>query len=98
MTCIKCGRKLKDTQTFCQECLAQAELDPVDPATPIVFFAQKQTSAAKKRRAHKRVQRSPEEQALRYRAIIGRLAFVLTLALLALGVAIAALLQMMNVF
>ncbi len=98
MTCIKCGRKLKDTQAFCEECLAQAALDPVDPATPIVLFSQKQSLTAKKRRSRKRVQRSPEEQVIRYRAVIRRLSLVLFLAMVALGLAVAALLHTMNIF
>ena len=98
MTCMKCGRKVKGTQAFCEECLAGAEQYPVDPATPIVLSVHKADTAARKKHGRKRPQRSPEEQLVRLRVISRRLAVLLLLSLLALGLSVAALLHTMNVF
>lgn len=98
MTCMKCGRKVKGTQAFCEECLARADQYPVDPAEPIILHPHKAEVPAKKKHGRKRFQRSPEEQVARLRAVSRRLAVLLLLSLLALGLAVAALLHTMNVF
>lgn len=97
MACIKCGRKTNGTQAFCEECLAEAERYPVDPATPIVLSAHKTDTPVKKKHGRKRPQRSPEEQLVRLRVVARRLTVLLLLSLLALGLAVAALLHIMNV-
>lgn len=98
MTCMKCGRKVKGNQAFCEECLAGAEQYPVDPTTPIVLSRHKTDASARKKHGRKRPQRSPEEQLVRLRAIARRLAVLLLLSLLALGLAVAALLYSINIF
>ena len=98
MACMKCGRKTAGAQAFCEECLARADQYPVDPAEPIILHPRKAEVPTKKKHGQKRFQRSPEEQVVRLRAVSRRLAVLLCLSLLALGLAVAALLHMINLF
>ena len=82
MNCIKCGKKLKDSKTFCAECLEQAADYPVDPATPLTLPRSVEPVAAKKR-PRKRAALSPEEQLPRMRATIRVLIAALFLLFLA---------------
>ena len=79
MACIKCGKKLKNHNVFCEDCLAEAENYPIDPDTPLVVPKSAEIAPTKKR-ARKRPAPSPEEQLPRLRKAIRRL----TLALLVL--------------
>lgn len=35
MNCMKCGKKIADSAVFCENCLANMELHPVKPGTPV---------------------------------------------------------------
>ena len=61
MNCMKCGRKIKDRQVFCEECLDIMDTYPVKPGTPIQLPTPPPKNATPSR-ANKRRQKSPEEQ------------------------------------
>ena len=82
MACIKCGRKVKDQQVFCEDCLADAEGYPVDPATPIQLPAHAPILSQKKK-GSKKAARTPEAQLKRLRSSFRWLFFALVAVLLA---------------
>ena len=62
MPCMKCGRKIKDRQVFCEECLAIMDTYPVKPGTPIQLpTIVANNFAAPKAKNNKRKQKTPEE-------------------------------------
>lgn len=83
MACIKCGRKVKDQQVFCEDCLAEAEGYPVDPATPIQLPAHAPVQSQKKKGGKKKAARPPEAQLKRLRSSLRWLLFALVVVLLA---------------
>lgn len=83
MACIKCGRKVKDQQVFCEECLAEAEGYPVDSATPIQLPAHTPVLSQKKKGSKKKASRPPEAQLKRLRSSFRWLLFALVAVLLA---------------
>ena len=83
MACIKCGRKVKDQHVFCEDCLAEAEGYPVDPATPIQLPAHAPVVSQKKKGGKKKAARPPEAQLKRLRASMRWLLFALVVVLLA---------------
>ena len=81
MNCIKCGRKIKDRQVFCEECLAIMEAYPVKPGTPIQLPPPpKHTPPAK---ANKRRPKKPEEQLAQLRISVRWLSVAFLVAMLA---------------
>ena len=82
MACIKCGRKVNDQQVFCEDCLAEAEGYPVDPATPIQLPAHAPVQSQKKG-GKKKASRPPEAQLKRLRSSFRWLLFALVTVLLA---------------
>ena len=69
MVCMKCGRKCKENQVFCLECLAVMADYPVKPGTPIQLPIRQQTPTLSGK-AQKKKQRKPEEQILRLRSAV----------------------------
>ena len=62
MHCMKCGKKIKDSQVFCDECLAIMDTYPVKPGTPIQLpTIVANNFAAPKAKNNKRKQKTPEE-------------------------------------
>lgn len=84
MNCMKCGRKLKDEQVFCPECMAVMEAYPVKPNTPIQLPPQSPTPATPPKYTRRRI-RKPEEQIARLRSTVRWLVLALAVALLAFG-------------
>lgn len=82
MHCMKCGRKLKENQVFCPECLAVMEDYPVKPGTPIQLPTRHNSPSASARPSKKKA-RKPEEQILRLRSAVRWLTLALVVALLA---------------
>ena len=82
MQCMKCGRKIKDNQVFCEECLGIMETYPVKPGTPIQLPPPSKTSLPT--RPNRRKTLKPEEQIQRLRSTVGRLTIALILLILIL--------------
>ena len=82
MQCMKCGRKIKDNQVFCEECLGIMETYPVKPGTPIQLPTPSKTSLPT--RPNRRKTLKPEEQIQRLRSTVGRLTIALILLTLIL--------------
>ena len=83
MACIKCGRKVKEQQVFCDTCLAEAEGYPVDPATPIQLPTHTPTQSQKKKGGKKKAVLPAAEQLPRLRSSLRWLLFALAVVLLA---------------
>ena len=49
MSCMKCGKKLDNTQVFCDECLAKMEKNPVPINTAVVLPRRNPASTQKKK-------------------------------------------------
>ena len=50
MSCMRCGKETKESQVFCEECLADMERHPVKPGTPIQLPNRVVRTAAKRDR------------------------------------------------
>ena len=94
MNCMKCGRKIKDRQVFCEECLAIMETYPVKPGTPIQLPTPSKTSLPT--RPNRRKTLKPEEQIQRLRGIVRRLTVSLILLLLILIIVTAMFLWLLD--
>ena len=95
MQCMKCGRKIKDNQVFCEECLNIMDTYPVKPGTPIQLPTPSKTSLPTK--PNRRKSLKPEEQIQRQKLTIRRLTLALILAILAFLVALAAIFWMLKI-
>ena len=95
MHCMKCGRKIKDRQVFCEECLAIMDTYPVKPGTPIQLPPppSKNSTPAK---VNKRRQRNPEQQIAYQRITIRWLSLALTVSILSFIVVAAMLLWVLE--
>ena len=95
MHCMKCGRKIKDRQVFCEECLAIMDTYPVKPGTPIQLPPppSKNSTPAKE---NKRRQRNPEQQIAYQRITIQWLSLALTVSILSFIVVAAMLLWVLE--
>ena len=95
MHCMKCGRKIKDRQVFCEECLAIMDTYPVKPGTPIQLPPppSKNSTPAK---ANKRRQRNSEQQIAYQRITIRWLSLALTVSILSFIVVAAMLLWVLE--
>ena len=82
MYCMKCGRKLKDNQVFCPDCLAIMDDYPVKPGTPIQLPNRTNTPSSPTK-SPKKKPRKPEEQILQLRSTVRWLTLSLIVALLA---------------
>ena len=60
MNCMRCGRKIEDTQAFCPECLEKMKEHPVKPGTAVYIPVRSEPSIQKPVRTVK--EKSPEEQ------------------------------------
>lgn len=85
MKCMKCGRKIDDTQVFCEDCLLDMEKFPIKPGTVVQLPKRSETSGAKKANSRRRGNLSLEEQVklLKKRIHLLTAALVLALALIA---------------
>lgn len=85
MNCMKCGREVSDG-VFCMECLVEMERYPVKPGTVVQLPRRKSETAAKKSYSRRKLQPSPEEQIKSLRKTVRRLALILLVLVLLLGV------------
>lgn len=60
MNCMRCGRKIEDTQAFCPECLEKMKKYPVKPGTAVYIPVRSESAAQKPARTAK--EKTPEEQ------------------------------------
>ena len=94
MNCMKCGRKIKDQQVFCEECLAIMDTYPVKPGTPIQLPTPVKNTSPQK--TSRRKAKKPEEQIIQLRISVRWLSVILAVALLAIGALVMMLLWLMN--
>ena len=82
--CIKCGKELSTTKSFCEECLEVMEKHPVPSGTPIVIH--RRSAIPKKAPVKKKL--SPEEQVVKLRRLVKRLMALLVVfaIIIAIGV------------
>ncbi|MBO5323350.1 MAG: zinc-ribbon domain-containing protein [Oscillospiraceae bacterium] len=95
MNCMKCGRKIKDRQVFCEECLAIMDTYPVKPGTPIQLPSPPPKNATPAK-TNKRRQRKPEEQIAYQRATIRWLSLAFIVAMLSFIIVTAMLLWVLE--
>lgn len=62
MGCMKCGKKLGESQVFCDECLAEMEKRPVKPGTVVKLPKRTSSPPAKKRSLRHRYFWDAEDQ------------------------------------
>jgi len=95
MNCMKCGRKVKDRQVFCDDCLAIMDTYPVKPGTPIQL-PPPPTKNAPAAKTNKRRPKKPEEVILQLRGKIRWLTLALIVAMLAFIMAAVMLLWLLE--
>lgn len=79
MSCMKCGRDVREDQIFCDSCLGEMEKYPVKMNAPVNIPSRKTEQNVRKNPARRKL--SPEEQIKRLRKLNGILSFLLALAL-----------------
>lgn len=93
MKCIKCGKDTAGSDVFCEECLADMELHPVKPGTPILLPPREQQPAAK--RSRKR-QTRPEAKISSLKATIRWLLVAIMVLVIAFTMAVTMLLHLLQ--
>ena len=86
MKCIKCGKKTKGEQVFCNGCLEAMEAYPVKPDVHIQLPSQA-SPAAPKKTGKKRRNPTDEEQIVHLRRVVRWMAVVIAVLAILLGVA-----------
>ena len=94
MNCMKCGRKIKDRQVFCEDCLAIMESYPVKPGTPIQLPLP--TKSVPPAKPNKRRVKKPDEQILQLRSSVRWLSVALFVAMLSFIAVVIMLLWVLN--
>ena len=84
MACLKCGKKTRDEQVFCPDCLGVMEAYPVKPILHIQLPNRKERTLPK-RSGRKRRALTPEEQLPLLKRRQNRLIAIIVLLLLILG-------------
>ena len=87
MSCMKCGRDIEEGQVFCTLCLEDMARYPVKPGIAIQLPTRKDTPASKKTHTKRRQPPTPEEQILRLKKRIRRLAVLWLITFLLLAAA-----------
>ncbi len=92
MHCMKCGRQVEDSHSFCLDCLEEMEKYPVKPGTVVKLPDHPVAAPTKKRSLRRKRPLKPEDQIAALRRSRRRLLYMLMLSLLALlGVSLLAL-------
>ena len=91
MHCMKCGRETKETQIFCDSCLAIMSGKPVKSDT-VVHLPVRPVAQTKKAAPRKRPP-TPEEKIRRLRGAVKWMSLTMTCLVLALVVTVSLLLQ-----
>ena len=82
---MKCGTAILSGQVFCEECLADMELHPVKPDTPVILPRREKQAAQK--RGRKRL-RKPEDIISRLRRTVWLLMVVVAALVIALTITV----------
>lgn len=62
MHCLKCGRKIEDTEAFCADCLADMAKYPIQPGTVVKLPSHPAATSVKKRPVRRKKLLKPDEQ------------------------------------
>lgn len=89
LVCMRCGRVIPMTQVFCKECLADMEIHPVKPGTPVHLPVH--VGPLPRRQQNYRKQPKPEEIIARQKKTIWRLRVALVAVLVILTLTLGAL-------
>ena len=92
MTCMKCGRELKNSSAFCTDCQAAMEKYPVNPNTAVYLPSRNITPPPKKKQVRKKAVK-PEEQVASLRRNIRWLVLALLIVIVGYILTTALLLQ-----
>lgn len=92
MFCMKCGKKTEEKQAFCNDCLAVMAKYPVKPEVKI-FLPHSTPTTVVKKSVPKKKALPPEEQISRLRKALLRVSFALAIAVLALVLSVALLVE-----
>lgn len=89
MHCLKCGRKIEDTEAFCADCLADMAKYPIQPGTVVKLPSHPVATSVKKRPVRRKKLLKPDEQInvlkKRCRCLTVLLVLAIITALFALG-------------
>lgn len=96
MNCMKCGTELKTSGAFCEDCLADMEKYPVKPNIK-VQLPHRAVPTAPRKRSRKQKYTKPEDQIRHLKRVRNRLIVLLLVAFLALCVAAATILRLMDI-
>ena len=96
MNCMKCGTELKTSGVFCEECLAEMEKYPVKPNIKVVL-PHRSAPTAPRKRSRRQKYTTPEEQIRHLKKVRNRLVVLLLVAFLALCIAGANILRLMDI-
>ena len=96
MNCMKCGRELKTSGVFCEECLAEMEKYPVKSNISVHLPHRAPPAPARKRNRRQKYIK-PEDQIRHLKKVRNWLSLLLVVALLAFGAAAAMLLHFLDV-
>ena len=92
MFCLKCGKEIGEKAVFCGDCLAVMEKHPVKPDAKIFLPHPTAPSVVKKAPSRRRVL-TAEEKLPRMRKTIQLLCIMLSVALIALALSVALLIE-----
>ncbi|MBE6946823.1 MAG: zinc ribbon domain-containing protein [Ruminococcaceae bacterium] len=96
MGCMKCGKKLVDSETFCPECLEKMKERPVKPGTVVTLPSRPDTPVAKKRTFRHRFIWDAEDQISYLRTKVRWLTFLLIVTILCLLASVGVILWMLD--
>lgn len=82
MGCMKCGKKLGESQVFCDECLEKMAQCPIKPGTVVKLPDRPAAPAAKKKPLRRRYFWNAEDEIGTLRSKIRWLTFALIVAIL----------------
>ena len=96
MSCMKCGKKLGNTQVFCDECLEKMEKNPVPANTAVVLPRQNPAPTQKKKHLTRRYFWVIEGENDTLRTKIRWLRFALVVAILGFLTSVAVIFLMLQ--
>lgn len=96
MNCMKCGKELKISGVFCEECLAEMEKYPVK-SNISVHLPHRPAPTPTRKRSRKQQHVKPEDQIRHLKKVRNWLCLLLTVAILAFAATAAMLLHYLDV-
>ena len=95
MGCMKCGKKLGESQVFCDECMAKMAENPVKPGTVVVLPNRPTAPATKKRILPRRYFWDAEDEIDTLRSKLRWVTFALIIAILGFLISFAVILLLL---